>query len=352
MNPISKNPQEHEEVERAAASWTLKIDRGLTAEEQDAYSQWLAEDSLHRDAVALYRWGWDEFDRLAGLQTTQRAVADPDLLAPGNRFARKPRLVACLRWAAPAAAALVALFGAFWSGSEKVETAFATKPAVELIARIETRELEDGSMVELNRGAILEVDFKSDERRLRLVSGEAYFTVAKDASRPFVVEVKGVSVRAIGTRFNVRLENESVDVIVSEGIVGLAASGRLRKDGASADEPRLEEGDRAVVALGGPHVIRFSKLTDLQIDEELGWKPRLLDFDDESLAVIVAEFNKRNKVKIVLGESSLEDLRLSSAFWSDNVEGFVRLMESSFGMSAQWRGSTSIELRKSGKTPR
>lgn len=347
MNPLSENRKEDDDIERAAASWTLKIDRGLSAKEQDAYSDWLAEDVRHREAIALCNWGWGEFDRLAGLQTTHQAHVDPDLLAPGNRFAKRPRLLTYLFTAIPAAAVFALVFFLVWPDGGAEETEFATKPAVELIARIDVQRLEDGSKVEVNRGSVLEVNYTPTERRLRLVSGEAHFTVAKDRERPFIVEVDGVQVRALGTQFNVRIADDSVDVIVTEGVVDLAT----REPGSSAmkqsEEPKLRVGDRAIVALAGDQPIRLTKLTEVQIERELGWKPRLLDFDDAPLQSIIEEFNKRNKVKIVLSDSSLEELRLSSAFWSDNVEGFVRLMESSFGMSAYWRGSSRIELRKS-----
>lgn len=350
MNPTSNTPEGQDDIERSAANWTLRIDRGLTPDEQDAYSQWLAEDERHGEAIALYRWGWDEFDRLAGLQTSSQARVDPDLLAPGNRFAKQRRWLGVARWVLPLAAALALASTILLNDGQEEETSFATKPAVELIARIETRTLSDGSVVELNRGTVLEVGYSETERRLCLVSGEAHFTVTKDPSRPFIVEAEGVKVRAIGTRFNVRVEPEAVDVIVTEGIVGVSSRELKNQAGERDLVPELGEGDRATIALVSGEGVTLSKLSSEEMERELGWKPRLLDFDDESLALIVEEFNKRNTVKIVLGDSSLAELRLSSAFWSDNVEGFVRLMESSFGMSAEWRGSASIELRKVDET--
>tara|TARA_B110000467_G_C18318544_1_gene483388 strand:- start:2009 stop:2278 length:270 start_codon:yes stop_codon:yes gene_type:complete len=82
------------------------------------------------------------------------------------------------------------------------------------------------------------------------------------------------------------------------------------------------------------------------MDRELGWQPRMLDFDDTPMSEIVLEFNRRNQVQLKLGDSSLEDIRFSNYIWSDNVEGFVRLMESNFGMRAEWRGSNEIVLRE------
>ena len=149
MNTSSNNFPENPEIEREAANWALRMDRGLTADEQDAYTDWLAKDSRHKEAMALYQWGWDEFDRLTGLQTTHHAKVDPDLLAPGNPYAQKSPLIKGLFAAIPLAASIAIMALLFWQDGSRKDTPFTTKPAIELIARIEQRTLEDGSSIEV-----------------------------------------------------------------------------------------------------------------------------------------------------------------------------------------------------------
>ena len=72
-------------------------------------------------------------------------------------------------------------------------------PVIAAAVGYESRALDDGTVVELNGGAEIEVQFTAAERRLRLVRGEAHFQVAKNPLRPFVVEAGGVAVRAVGT---------------------------------------------------------------------------------------------------------------------------------------------------------
>ncbi len=346
--PDHHSPQESA-IEQAAADWTVRLDRGLTAQEQDDYSQWLSVDARHREAMALYRWGWDEFDRLAGLQTTTNAQVDPDLLAPRRRFLSRASLRHVLFAALPIAA-LIAIVGAVvWHGLDRQETSFASKPAIELIARIKRLNLDDGSTIELNRGAVVETNYTAGERRVTLVQGEAQFNVAKDPRRPFIVNVAGVDVRAVGTKFNVRLGQDAVNVIVTEGIVCLPSLKALLGEAATSEAPKLAVGDHATMKLGAEPNLSVTTLTPTEMDQALGWQPRLLDFDNAPLSEIVAEFNQRNEVRLVLGDRALESMRLSSSFWSDNVEGFVRLMESSFGLSAEWRGNTEIVLHPSSK---
>ncbi len=323
-----------------AADWTLRIDRGLTPEEQDAFSQWLAEHPQNGEAFARSQWCWSELDRLAGLQSSLPAAVDPDLLDPTKRrsiaeWPPRRRRAAAVTLALAACVALAFLVIRFPSAnvSEK-EPRVALSP---LMARIESLDLSDGSRIELNRGAMVETSYTPAERRVRLVRGEAHFDVAKDPDRPFVVEVAGVDVRAVGTMFNVKYTRSEVDVLVTEGRVSLDTDGARDVLGQPGAEPSplLAVGQRGIVSLSDRRTVAVSTLTEAERDEALRWKPRLLDFESAPLNAIVAEFNRSNPITLIIGDDALRDLRLSSAFWSDNVEGFVRLMESGFGMSAE-----------------
>ncbi len=335
--PASPDP---DPVASAAAEWVLRLDRGLTAAEQDAYSQWLAADPRHGAALAEQRWGWEELDRLAGIQDSVHAMPDPDLLRPRRR-ARRWRVLVGVPLACAAALAVAAVFLLRPAGPSTP----ARAPSYALAAPIEERSLDDGSVVALNRGAVLETRFSATERRVHLVRGEASFKVAKDASRPFVVEAHGVAVRAVGTAFNVRLDPKAVEVIVTEGRVEVTPP-------AAADVPPvalpvISAGQRTVVSLEpAAPAPQVADIAGAEIERALAWQPRLLDFTDQPLGAIVAEFNRRNPVRLVVGDASLDTLRLSASFRSDNVEGFVRLMESDFGMRADWRGETEIMLRR------
>ena len=358
MNPEPTKPRSREEIERTAAQWVLRRDRGLTATEQDELSQWLAADSRHGEALALQRWGWDELDRLAGLQTSLGAVPDPDLFAPRTK-ARARRGWWLAATSSLAAAAVVALL--ITTRSPQVAPEQATPlvaVSTALAAPCERLTLEDGSVVELNRGASVEVAYSAAERRVRLMRGEANFTVAKNPARPFVVNAGGVDVRAVGTVFNVRLAGAAVEVVVSEGRVKLENwSGDALVAGSAnattASHPQLEAevllsvGQSAVVSLvasaPGPQV---NSLAETELAARLAWQPRLLDFTGAPLSEIVAEFNRRNPVQLAVDDATLGALRLSAAFRSDNVEGFVRLMESDFGMRAEWRSEREIVLRR------
>jgi transmembrane sensor len=109
----------------------------------------------------------------------------------------------------------------------------------------------------------------------------------------------------------------------------------------------LRAGQSAVVSLESAAPLpQVATLSDTEIEARLAWLPRLLDFTATPLGEIVAEFNRRNPVQLVIADRSLDAVRLSASFRSDNVEGFVRLMESDFGMKADWRGGREIHLHR------
>jgi len=327
--------------EGEAAYWALRHDRGLTAAEQDEFSTWLAADPRHRAAWAEHRWGWDELDRLAGLQTSVHAVPDPDLLRPASRGFLRTRWREAVLLAATIAIVATVLWPRQVPARNPAGTPTLASPT---LALIEERTMADGSVVTLNRGSVVSEAYTPNERRVRLERGEAHFTVVRDAARPFIVEVRGVAVRAVGTAFNVRLESASVEVLVTEGKVSVAPAT------AASTAPvisLLVANERTVISLApeapAPQV---TAVPPAEIEARLAWQPRLLDFTGTPLAEIVAEFNRRNPVRLSLGEPSLAILRLSATFRSDNVEGFVRLMESDFGMKADWRADGEVVLSR------
>jgi transmembrane sensor len=346
---MNSTPEPSDEIQRAASEWIVRLDRGLTASEQDSYSQWLASDPRHREAMTYMCWGWEELDRLAGLETTQLSEPDPDLFAPKRTVLQSKKILFFTALASTLAAAAMVAAGFYIKRSHHplVEEAMVASNIEAETTAYERRLLDDGSVAELNRGTSISVEFTPAERHVRLVQGEANFTVAKNPARPFVVEASGVAVQAVGTVFNVRMEHGSVDVLVSEGTVKVAPS-TLPAGAAPAREPLyIKAGQHALVSLASGGIrVDVSNISSEKIGQDLAWRTRTLDFDDAPLSEIVASFNAHNTVKLIIGDDSLKALRLSVTFRSDNVEGFLRLMDSDFDMRAERRGEHEIVLRK------
>ena len=364
--------QRSESIDKQAAEWLSRRDRGLSSAEQDDYLQWLHQDTRHGDALARHEATLRRMMRLGDWQPALSDEPNPDLFAPNRRSPRR----------AFALAAAVALA----IGGMLVWPAGPAVPAVahKSYLRINEREaLTDGSLVELKDGSRIAVEFSEAERRVRLTGGEAHFTVAKDSVRPFVVETGGVAVRAVGTAFSVRLNAASVEVLVTEGKVAVdrhelaTAGGQSRSPAPEGQRPRVEPevrsrrseeaesdppstlrprfggtlliaGQRALISLAaGDPDLRVTNVTPQEIKGALAWQAPRLQFFETPLAVAVAEFNERNSTRLVLGEPNLGTVLIGGTFRVDNVEGFVRMIEVTLDLRAEPRGGNELVLKRS-----
>jgi transmembrane sensor len=338
------DPSDEHRIRRAAAEWLVKHDRQLTAAEQDEFLQWLAADPRHGRWFSRHRSGWHRLDGLAAWAPADTSKPNPDVLAapPARRSASARRPV----WLAAAAAVVVlAVAAASWSAWRS--PARTPAPAVAVAPTgYEKRELPDGSIVELNHGAAIEVDFSPGERRIRLHGGEALFTVAKNPARPFIVFAQGVAVRAVGTAFNVRCEPASIEILVTEGKVQVAPPATRTADAGSQAGPLVVAGQRAVVAHDSGQPPRVMTATTQDLERLRAWQPQLLDFPSTPLADVIAELNRRNRVQLTLADPSSAGVRIVAAIRSDNIDGFVAIVTAATGLTAERTGDYDIVLRR------
>jgi transmembrane sensor len=331
-------------IESAATAWLARRDRTLTAVEQDAYLEWLRADPRHAAAIARQEKVWGMLDQLSEWRPAHSPRPNPDLLAPHTR--NKIYWLSATALAAVAAVVLaVAVFQQAPSEPEPRRAIIHPGP--------ERQTLADGSLVELNAGAHIEVQFTADERRVRLVRGEAHFAVAKHSARPFVVDAGAVAVRAVGTAFSVSLQSAEVSVLVTEGKVGVLAPplpvGAQRPPSAAASPTFLTAGQQAIVALHPPvattvpaATVRINDVTPAQIERALAWQGLRLEFQEMPLGDVVAEFNRYNRRKLSVRDRATAAIVVGGNFRADNSDAFVRLLESSFGVTARAEGDEIV----------
>ncbi len=326
-------------VMRLAGAWLARRDRGLTASETEEFEAWRGADPAHAAAVAQLERTMTAFDALRVLAPESAGRPDPDALAP-RRANRRWFLPACAAAGMAAALALI-----FWTGRPAAPTpvSYATAPE-----HYERATLTDGSIIELNGDSRVEVEYSAAQRTVRLTRGEAHFQVAKNPARPFVVIANGVAFRAVGTAFRVRIDAAQVEMLVTEGKVQVEPPAAAEGSGpasAKEDMPLLTAGHRIVVSAGRRVPPAISVVTPDEMTAALAWQPQVAEFEKTPLGEVVAAFNRRNRLQLVIGDAELEGLRIGGNFRLDQPDAFVRLLEASFGVKAM-RTEEVVTLRR------
>ncbi len=344
-------PSEDQPYEIEASKWAIKQSIGFTAEEQDQFFEWLATDPEHAEAFSSRRQVWDELNSLAEWRPEHSLKPNPDLLQASD-LPKKTTKLPTLLYFIGGIAALWALGLLSWNVINEVGT---VEPYMLTSGggaqSYERYELADGSVVELNRGAQATVEITEKNRFVNLESGEAHFTIAKDASRPFIVNAKGVAVQAVGTIFNVQISDDSVNVLVTEGRVLVdhevdeETNGVIESTKTQTQE--LAAGQRSIIDLGTEDpeaVVQMVTLTE--IEQQLSWLKQVLSFQSALLSDIVLEFNRRNFTQITIGDPEISNLELTVALKPHNIDSFLELLELTQNIEADHIGESIILLRK------
>ncbi len=311
-------------IEATAADWLARREAGLSVDEQAAFSRWLLADERHAAAVAELAAAWRRLQqpRLAGqAETVARAVEEH--VRRRTRGSRRLTLSLGVALAAAAAAVLAFLPGPTGNAADGERSAVILRP--------ERRSLPDGSVVELDAGAEIQVAFSAERRSVRLVRGEVHFAVVRDPHRPFVVAAGGLAVRAVGTEFAVQLTRGTVGVLVTEGRVAVEHAPAPATDPAPA-VTYLDAGDQLTVPTSTsapPAPVRYSPA---ERQAALAWRGLRVEFSDTPLGEAIALFNRHNRVQLSLGDEDLARIRISGFFPADDPEGFSRLLAASAGL--------------------
>jgi len=179
--------------------------------------------------------------------------------------------------------------------------------------------LTDGTVVRIGPGSKLRVSFGDDHRSVRLLRGEALFDVAKDPSRPFFVKSEMVGVLAVGTEFRVSQRGGEDVVAVTEGTVAVYRDGRDGVRGAVTQLPAQLANATGGLPLTAGEQVSISETNKSQpiakqkvnVDYELALADGWVTYQDKTIAEVASEFNRRNRVQIVIDDASIAERRLA-----------------------------------------
>jgi transmembrane sensor len=295
------------EIRAEAAAWVARLHgSGRKASLETALRTWLAASPVHAQAFELATEAWE----LGG------AVPAAALPRIGLVRDHRPRAGWLRPLLAGTSAILIVSGIMLYLRDPAISTATGEQRSV---------TLEDGTRVTLNTDTRLRIHYTEQQRGVRLETGEAFFDVAKNPKRPFVVNAGRESVVALGTEFMVRRDDDEVEVTLVEGKVSV--------DTATAADPAahappvsnvLVPGERLRAAGATPTVDRPS------IDAATAWKRGEIVLDHTRLSDAVVEMNRYSPIKIALSDPESADIRVSGIFRIGDSARFARAIANTY----------------------
>jgi transmembrane sensor len=312
-----------ETAEEEAAAWHARL--GTTVVATQTIEDFFAWRAIAGNAEAYRRVEkvWKDSAGLGGDPAVAKALDDA-LRRGDRRLARRAPLPKVAGAVAAGLVLVVATAGAFWWQDRGVyETSVGEQRVV---------QLADGSSIRLDTGSAVRVRFERGERRVSLEEGQAMFTVAPDASRPFVVSAGDTRVVAIGTVFDVRRQGDGVSVTLVSGAVDVSAA---RSEGSTR---RMAAGQQTRVS-AGELVTRA-----VNTEAETSWTSGRLVFEGVPLRQAVGEVNRYLTDKVILDRSAPGDVRVEGVFDTGDRDAFVGAASAVFNLTVAEQADGSVRL--------
>ena len=333
--------------ERAAAEaieWLQRLDSGeMSATERTDFVEWLRESPIHvAETLRMERLSAELRQFRAWTPSPGPSEASTNKvvhLRPEQGTVRRQWLPPArrLRVSALAASVVLVLVAVAWIGRPTGAYEIRTQNG-------ERRELtlDDGSVVRLSPNTDLQVEMTPTQRLLALKEGEAVFRVAKDPTRPFLVNAAHATVKAVGTIFAVTRNGESVVVTVAEGQVMVTplAAGWQKTSLAAPSAIPLRQNERVSISPVGA----VGEVRHVEANRPIDWAEGQLVFENAPVGEVVARFNRHNQLQIHVADTKLSSLPVSGIFDADDPQSFIEFLTTFAGARIVSSGPAGVVI--------
>jgi len=317
-----------------ASIWVVRLMEGLSAEQEQQFFVWLGKCRDHKDLLFELAATWDElgivesvFGKLS-VKREQKALSSFKL----KSFSVAALMLVCVFIVWQVGSAIYGSISTFYSGDQAQSSKSVYSTATGEQSKV---TLSDGSIASLNTNSRIAVHFSNAIRKVELSRGEGMFEVKHDNMRPFVVEAGNITIRAVGTAFNVyRINADHIEILVSKGRVAvsypntnLAISGKTRVHN---DDMQLTDGELAKIDGPGSEVTKIDKQT---IESRLAWTSGMLIFDGQPLEQVIAELSRYTETKFIIRDSSVGRINVSGYFSIGDVNALLFALSNNFNIT-------------------
>ena len=343
-------------VEAEALAWIAQLN-GDDVSEKDlaAFREWVNRSPAHQKEIKELSELWTGLNVLTVMDEPIRQADKLSKQLRKNKARQNWRRQILLPVLSVASILAVVIIAPTVLNRNDIPASYEAQVNVPLIFKTakgehQTHSLEDGSVITLNTDSYVEVDFTMSQRDIRLLKGEALFSVAHDEQRPFLVFANDGIVRAVGTEFSVHITDFAMEVIVSEGSVELSTLKPTKP--ATENFPNITKvASLGVIKAGHSAQVKNSQasianVSNEVIDAELSWRVGRLDFTGEGLEEAIAEYTRYTDMDIKIIDPELKKIRLGGSFPTNEPDLFLKNLEFNFGIEVEKVGQSQVYLSK------
>ena len=366
MKPTLLKFPDRRTVEAEAGAWLVRLDgdEALSADEREELRAWLALSPAHVRELRSLAGFWGRANVLTELAIP---LDKPGGEGRGHAEGMRTRLGPVSMVAGLAAAALLVGITVFVANAPSIGTSNhdvdraangvrGDRNYATAIGEQRTITLADGSVARLNTNTRLSVEYGQRYRDIRLQAGEAHFTVARDPARPFRVYAANSRIQAVGTAFAVHIKDGDVDVLVTAGIVEIAAAPNPPPAGPVGDDPAmdalrvlgtLQVGQQTTIFRSGQRagvIDEILTVEPIDIEKKLGWRDGLLTFAGDPLEQVVAEISRYTTVTVDIPDPEVRAIRIGGRIAVGETDGMIAALETNFGLRVRRVGDDRIEI--------
>ncbi len=365
---MSDTSSSNSKLAQEACAWIAQIEsESMTACDHIAFEEWLERSPAHKAELLRFAQFSKELNILTEMAEPLRQAAETKRR---RSLVIKQPIWRSFTFAGSCIAFVFAIFiGTYliqnnepgYSGPVLYKTAVGSHRKI---------MLADGTLLELNTDSEVEVDYSKTRRKVRLLNGEAFFQVAHNKKRPFIVYAGERSVRAVGTAFVVSLLPKSFEVTVTEGKVELSnnllepVDASLELKSQAEPQPSLQQpaSSQSIYMSAGESVI-YNPQTDTPLDtkvvdsvsqreilRKLSWQEGLLDFSETPLVEVIEDLSRYTTMKIEIQDPELRDLKFGGLFRTNELQALFDALEMTFDIDIEKVNDQHVRLSRKQKS--
>lgn len=294
--------------------------------DDDLIAKFLSGEATPDEAMALHEWlavpaNKAHFSEMESVWNKANPSRQVKAIVKEEAW-RKIRPARSLVWPIGIAASVLLVISYWLLEIRNVDAVQLTASTVDSTKNV---SLPDNSIITLYHNTSIEYpeQFDKQSREVKLLSGEAFFNVEKDAQKPFVVHAAFADINVVGTEFNVIVKNDGVEVGVNEGMVLLTTA---------TDSVYLGKGAAAFVRSQQP--IRKARMDE----NTWAYATQKLVFKDTPMSEVINAVEKTYSCSISVSNDDVKNCTLTATFDKDSLDKIVLLISESLNLKLEQNG--------------